>query len=467
MLIIVRIRIQSRYLSSAVAPQPTFAKQIRNPSAQTRVEGSSTLEYLTYPNKMGARMSSEMGRTEKQQIVPSSWAQLSDNASALPSSEGENNLPYGAAETELSPSPRFNDLAFSEEETTLTQSPISSSPDADNVKVWHYTLEIPTTSTFQPIQRSSSKPPQIRATYKSKAGQNKKLKKSSKTAKPITLAKQSLGKAGTGILPRPSGLPNITFCCASKRISRHSRLDPKEMGRIIKLMEDLTLSTPQGPTEFKLFSKLPSELRIQVWKLALPLKEDQDGRRVISILLLRSLRIFPRFLVDASGFSPLGHTSPQWRDLRLLSTCRESRIIFLETFKHSIELGYGSRPQVIRFDDRATIFVRNFQELICKLAETLELGRPVPAMSRAIKHVAYTTLSNYNRFRDFGSDLLKVLPYFASLVSITISPSFGEDFRDHDWIHISELRTILEAYKNNNPGYRIPDILPVSHKILE
>ena len=126
--------------------------------------------------------------------------------------------------------------------------------------------------------------------------------------------------------------------------------------------------------EFTLFPKLPTELRLIIWKFALPNGAADDGKRIFCLntqFVNDDTRLNAIFYLTTSRHAPCD-PSPRnkaemnveyenWRrdmrDVGLLRACKESRDVFLRAFPHTLSTTNGG---VIRFDDQTTIHVENW-----------------------------------------------------------------------------------------------------------
>jgi hypothetical protein len=146
---------------------------------------------------------------------------------------------------------------------------------------------------------------------------------------------------------------------------------------------------PVDFNEFSLFPELPLEIRLIIWKHALPHRRNKDENHLISVAMVPGsiedgepveikFRIAPA--QERLGFDfttswayhrlqPTAEMShmlleearadeKDQRDVRLLETCRESRLAFLEEFPESLPV-HNTDFGVMRFNQHSTIFVSN------------------------------------------------------------------------------------------------------------
>ena len=127
---------------------------------------------------------------------------------------------------------------------------------------------------------------------------------------------------------------------------------------------------------FLLFPKLPPELRLYIWELAMPEATGPDKRRIIG---LRGLHDLPRdnkhsrhivrlqaqkqskkkivdFCVAQVRTGNDHGTSPEVFDVTLLQACQESRHVYLKRYPYSIPTRGGGD---IRFNEQSIIFFEN------------------------------------------------------------------------------------------------------------
>ena len=115
-------------------------------------------------------------------------------------------------------------------------------------------------------------------------------------------------------------------------------------------------SSPQPLTEFALFSSLPVELQLSIWRRSLPI--SHQGYRI-----LRVRAIYIPTLQDPQGcwskpflkFQLLENIhSPFLKDLSMLQICALSREIFLARFNNSLGTSNGG---MIRFADEDIVYI--------------------------------------------------------------------------------------------------------------
>lgn len=75
--------------------------------------------------------------------------------------------------------------------------------------------------------------------------------------------------------------------------------------------------------------------------------------------------------------------------LELLALCKESREVYLKTFKHHLP---GRRNQMIRFSDDTTIYIAKFRELTLK------------ARDYHTEHSRWPTMECWDTIRELGLD---------------------------------------------------------------
>jgi hypothetical protein len=131
------------------------------------------------------------------------------------------------------------------------------------------------------------------------------------------------------------------------------------------------------------FSDLPPELRIEIWKYALPVLTTTDIKRTSVSILATSLSCrknkMPHIEINLEGSKSVA-VSAEMRDvIALLRTCKLARDIALKAFQHVLPLG---SQDLLHFDDHSTIHVHKFGKTLGKLlVKSLYLGLHVPQVS--------------------------------------------------------------------------------------
>lgn len=124
------------------------------------------------------------------------------------------------------------------------------------------------------------------------------------------------------------------------------------------------MSDKQPLSQFTCFSKLPAELRLEIFKLALP--KSTSRLRWIKVLV-KNIHITKNDQLTVTFTIPQGIQGPreEWLDnlydIRLLKTCKESQTVFLKRFKNHLQT---RRHGKIRFDDEATVYIDNYGRLL-------------------------------------------------------------------------------------------------------
>jgi hypothetical protein len=150
-----------------------------------------------------------------------------------------------------------------------------------------------------------------------------------------------------------------------------------------------TSITATKDEKFTLFPKLPTELRLMIWKHALPTDLDEHGRRIITIwpYLAPALNYNSKYKPDLSKFgvifNPDDLISAACFEVSLLSTCKKSRKVYLEEFKNIRNGPWVVDPRTsdanprlfdtkILFNDMTTINITVFQDLWLHLVRSKE-----------------------------------------------------------------------------------------------
>jgi hypothetical protein len=120
------------------------------------------------------------------------------------------------------------------------------------------------------------------------------------------------------------------------------------------------MATTHYLDKFTLFPKLPIELRLQIFKHAIPKPNNKDEKRVVRVT--PSLSQIPKSddtrvafqIHKTSGYGI--RTSPEIFDIGLLGACMESRDVYLEAFQgcaYLLTIGGG----LVRYDENTFIYI--------------------------------------------------------------------------------------------------------------
>jgi hypothetical protein len=131
------------------------------------------------------------------------------------------------------------------------------------------------------------------------------------------------------------------------------------------------MATDQVPNSsifrFTLFNKLPIEIRVYIWNKSLP------SDRMITINKIDVFSIDKR-LADYADGTPRGTYKVECNNPGMLSACKESRGVALQTYKLSFEPRLSGRP--IYFDkERDFLFFEDTDTLNMFTGYPFELGR--------------------------------------------------------------------------------------------
>jgi hypothetical protein len=197
---------------------------------------------------------------------------------------------------------------------------------------------------------------------------------------------------------------------------------------------------PRCRTKFHLFLQLPPELRLAIFKFALP---NYDGR-IINVSphpIHAESDLDIRFTLCSTYFS--GSWVP---DHSLASVCKESRLVFLQYFKGYLPTPLGG---IIRFDDTTIIHITDFDGLLFRnkkfrqIAKTLE-GQ-TPTCLATIRNLALCCsvlrwYSNIAKTAGFPGGLRQILSPFTSVSEIFGVVNWGE-------MNDAKIRSIKDQFK--------------------
>ncbi|KAL5322721.1 hypothetical protein ACEPPN_010696 [Leptodophora sp. 'Broadleaf-Isolate-01'] len=215
--------------------------------------------------------------------------------------------------------------------------------------------------------------------------------------------------------------------------------------------------TGQTLTEFHLFPKLPLELRLMIFKHAVP----SNHRRFIYIHMDFKAADEEFGLYFEFNFGEWGHgwAGPlaDGMEVSLLANCVESRQVYIEENKNILSGGLGS---LIRYNaDLTTIYIRDFEEYIKRhesfgrILHAIRLGWRKQKWLSEIKHLA-TGIISFNTHRCGHGPLMVG---FQNIESWTGVVPFNEDPLSPDKEEYrQEAQRDLEMYKKEtNPSYKI------------
>jgi len=261
-------------------------------------------------------------------------------------------------------------------------------------------------------------------------------------------------------------------------------------------------------TEFTLFSKLPVDLRLIIWRAALPTGQDRNGSLVYSMTCYPSgstvgmdanLRpIQPQLgytgikagrsimFAPIQGQSVQGHPRRTWQlllnsslngywtseeafDIGVARVCHESREVYLRRFKYTLpELRWSDR--VVRYDEDAIIHISNAFYLKRWIHDATLLNYQMPDICSNVQHLSVdTTILDFvpnNRMNPFFANLFlrgdgsETICQFKRLKTLTIwgdilAPSSRRLNR-----LVKRLELGLREYQRSvDPSYQVPVIL--------
>lgn len=174
--------------------------------------------------------------------------------------------------------------------------------------------------------------------------------------------------------------------------------------------------------ESTLFPKLPIELRVVIWKFALPNGAANDGKRVFCLhaqtvnddtrlsltFCLKPLCLTHCHMSSGRGPENMVIEYENWRkDMRevsLLRLCKESRNVFLDAFPHHLSAGHFG---VIHFDNQTILHVEDWldESLRNVLGQAIHQNLLLPSIN-TIRKIALAVhpfqLPHHEMLRLFG-----------------------------------------------------------------
>lgn len=117
------------------------------------------------------------------------------------------------------------------------------------------------------------------------------------------------------------------------------------------------------------FEQLPTEIRLMIWQLALPC--GRNGNQALSVKGYVQTDGTTRFAHNpwngCQNYSFPGANMQEMRNLEMLRVCKESRGVYLQTFKHFFRGCQGQEK--IRFSDDTRIHISNFDDFVEEFAD--------------------------------------------------------------------------------------------------
>jgi hypothetical protein len=170
----------------------------------------------------------------------------------------------------------------------------------------------------------------------------------------------------------------------------------------------------ENVAEFALLSKLPPEIRLIIWKLALPLGKSENGCRIISFEYYWEKPgtdlLWDRFKIDERKKGSFATTRDVF-DIGMSAACRESSECFLKAFKHIIPLRKG----IVRYEERTIIFIQDRWGTEWYRATNDAVANrhhnPLPAWVDNIRRLAFHDFKYRRRLPDFA----QIIPAFKNL----------------------------------------------------
>jgi hypothetical protein len=254
-------------------------------------------------------------------------------------------------------------------------------------------------------------------------------------------------------------------------------------------------TVPQNDfNSFTPFPKLPVELRLAIWKLALPNGQDEDRNRVFLVRAYNNpTRIAgantpqSRILVSTGSPNPyLYWDQPEkdraarelkmqryrsdMLDLSFLATCHESRNVFIERFNTTLP---ACNNGLMRFDDQTTIWFENLlsQDFLPSLEAKYEGANPaesyrLPEWFSTIRRLCITSPRGdmmLQRWRDIWKLLLNFTALESCKLEVSTFTMAGSwiDWRDvkRDRLaNTARLIAEINEWAEGHPKYNVPAI---------
>jgi hypothetical protein len=219
--------------------------------------------------------------------------------------------------------------------------------------------------------------------------------------------------------------------------------------------------------DFLPFCRLPTELRVKIWKYTLPAKSCGDDSRMVCLGAFHrgdaKLSFYhDSFLIKDRKNGRSNQAITGCFELNLLTVCKEARCIYLETFKHTLPLWAGN---ALHFDDSTTLYFPEFDRIVAELPNAMALDYQISACFNGVQRlqIGYETfLYCTMTFPNFQmGDIVKLIWSFQGLRLLTIERTPSRFGMVSSLVErtIGDLKKGLEAHKRyGDTSYTVPVI---------
>ena len=220
----------------------------------------------------------------------------------------------------------------------------------------------------------------------------------------------------------------------------------------------------KAATTFDLFPKLPAELRLTIWEMAVPSSKNEKGRRIIrghfdfartshvkqrkglSVFVYPSWDEFPR------------STSTSVFDIGMAKACVESREVYLKALEHVIPIEPNPKLDGVVHFDKETTFYLCYLDLDLRYSAILDAfdkGWGISKWASNLRKLAVNASvlddpPTWSGYLNFSAILLG----FIHLEELVVVDGRQKDPRVA--IQIKKLRHELKFYRKNYPEYSMP-----------
>ncbi|KAK0121782.1 hypothetical protein ONS95_010065 [Cadophora gregata] len=228
----------------------------------------------------------------------------------------------------------------------------------------------------------------------------------------------------------------------------------KNLAEDIKhVIKQLKMRRSRPLTEFHLFPKLPIELRREIFKHAVPVNKHEI--LYLDLQLRAADEEFGLYFTFGFMVEWQHQVAKKLGSLALLSTCVESREVYIEMHRGTLPLGFG---RVIRYNpDNTTIFIPLFEKFRDSCHEGIRYGWRLQKWFTEIKHLATSPKNLVAEKHPHGA----FMAAFKNLETWTavVDPRSGQTLAS--WERLMRVtQRDLEAYKKlEDPAYKVPRLL--------
>jgi hypothetical protein len=152
--------------------------------------------------------------------------------------------------------------------------------------------------------------------------------------------------------------------------------------------------------------------------------------------------------LNTTAGNPAFSTTPNVLDVRLLRVTRESRQMFLESFKHELQLPprWKWKRFKVRFTDNTAIYIANFNKVRPRLLKAIEDKDQLPSYFTTIRKLALDlqqSIPSLSRDDSF----YKIILQFKNLKELVIAASdiVSQKFASKDILWLEGLEKKLET----------------------